>query len=417
MLNPTNKRVVITGIGTINPIGNTVPEFWENLMKGKTGVRLSQKVELDNYHVRIAAEVDLPDITEYFPTKRILKRLDPYIVFGHIAGSQAIKDSGIDIDKDPDRCGVLMGTGDGGIGTHLNNASIISTQGMAFVSPFYVISAIPNTGSAYLAQEWNLRGPSFSVNSACATSNHAIGTAVNMILMGMADVMVTGGSEAPINKSAIAGFGNIMALSDRNDDPDTASRPFDTDRDGFVLGEGAGMFCIEELEHAKKRGAKIYAEISGFGFTTDAHDMVAPHPEARGASKAIQLSLDMAGINPEDVGLVNTHATSTPIGDKVEGIAINNALGEWGKKVPVHSTKSMIGHLLGGAGAVEAIGAFLAFERNIVHPSINVFNQDPDIDLNVITETTEIKGIDHFISNSFGFGGQNACVVFSRFTG
>lgn len=415
--NPLDKRVVITGIGTINPLGNNVDEYWENLAKGKPGARLAKNMDLGDYHVKIAAEVDLPDVSEYFSSKKMVRRLDNYIVFGHIAGSQAIKDSGLDIDAEPTRVGALIGSGDGGIGTHYKNASTIHSSGMQTASPFYVISAIPNTASAYLAMEWNIQGPSFSVNSACATANHAFGVAAHMIKMGMSDVIFTGGSEAPVNPSAMSGFGNIMALSDRNDSPETASRPFDMDRNGFVMSEGAGVLCLEELEHAKKRGAKIYGEISGFGFTTDAYDLVAPHPEAKGATAAMKTALESATLNPEDVDLINAHGTSTPIGDVVEGRGINQAFGDYGNKVPVHSTKSMTGHLLGAAGAVEAIAEILAFEKGIVHPSINLFKQDPAIDLNIVTETREVHDIKYIISNAFGFGGHNACVVFSKFTG
>lgn len=415
--NPLEKRVVITGIGTINPLGNNVEEYWENLTKGKSGARLATNMNLDDYHVKIAAQVDLPDVSEYFSSKKMVRRLDNYIVFGHIAGSQAIKDSGLDVDADPTRIGVLIGSGDGGIGTHYLNAGNIHKSGISSVSPFYVISAIPNTASAYLAMEWNIQGPSFAVSSACATANHAFGVATYMIKMGMADAIFTGGAEAPVNPSAMGGFGNIMALSDRNDSPETASRPFDIDRNGFLLSEGAGVLCLEELEHAKKRGAKIYGEIAGFGFTTDAYDLVAPHPEAKGATAAIKAALESSGLNPEDIDLVNAHGTSTPIGDVVEGRGINQAFGDYGNKVLVHSTKSMTGHLLGAAGAVEAIAEILALGKGIVHPSINLFKQDPAIDLTIVTETREVHDIKHIISNAFGFGGQNACVVFSKFTG
>jgi 3-oxoacyl-[acyl-carrier-protein] synthase II len=345
----------------------------------------------------------------------MVKRLDDYIIYSHIAGTQAIKDSGLDIEQSPHRYGAIIGTGDGGVKSHLDNIDRMLNTGMQAISPFYVISVIPNTGTAYLAQEFNLQGPSFAVSSACATSNHAIGVAAMLIQCGMADAIFAGGSEAAVNPAGIAGFGNIMALSDRNDSPETASRPFDRDRNGFVLSEGAGVVCVEELEHAKKRGAHIYAELSGFYFTTDAHDLVAPHPDARNSSIAIQGALDSAGINPEDVGLINTHGTSTTIGDKVESIAINKIFKEYATKVPVHSTKSMIGHLLGGASGVEAIAAIMAIERNIIHPSINLFNQDPEINLNVVTEATENKNIKHIISNAFGFGGHNTSIVLSRY--
>lgn len=412
-----DRRVVITGLGTINPNGNTVSEFWDNITAGKSGIHPVKKLNLDNYHIQIAGEITLPDLSEYFQSKKMAKRLDDYIIYSHIAGTQAIKDSGLDIEKAPHRYGTLIGSGDGGIQSHFTNIERMVTIGLQATSPFYVISVIPNTGTAYLAQEYNLQGPSFSVSSACATGNHAIGVAAMLIQCGMADAMFAGGSEAAVNNPGISGFGNIMALSDRNDSPETASRPFDRDRNGFVLSEAAGVVCLEELEHAKKRGAHIYAELSGFYFTTDAHDLVAPHPEARNSSIAIQGALDSAGINPEEVGLINCHGTSTVIGDKVEAIAINKVFGEHAKTVPVHSTKSMIGHSLGGASGVEAIAAIMAFHRSTIHPSINLFNQDPEINLNVITEATEDNHINHIVSNAFGFGGHNTSIVLSKYTG
>jgi 3-oxoacyl-[acyl-carrier-protein] synthase II len=413
-----NRRVVITGLGTINPIGNTVSEFWANLLEGKSGIRLSQKVDLSQYHVKIAGEIDKPDLSEYFPSRKMLKRFDDFIIYGHVAGSQAVKDAGIEIDKAPHRYGSLIGTGDGGLTSQIETITRINETGMATASPFYVINAIPNTATAYLAQIWNLHGPSFSINSACATGNHSIGVAASLIQMGMADAMFAGGSECVVNKAGIAAFGNIMALSTRNDDPETASRPFDVGRNGFVMSEGSGVLCLEELEHAKKRGAHIYAELTGMGFTTDAHDLVAPHPEARGAALAMQIAMEMAELNPEDIGLINAHGTSTPMGDKIEGFAINRALGEnYGPKVPVHSTKSMTGHIIGGTSAVEAIAALHTFEKGTAHPSINLFEQDPEINLNIITEPTELPDIKHLMSNAFGFGGHNATLIFSKYEG
>ena len=282
------------------------------------------------------------------------------------------------------------------------------------MSPFYVISVIPNMGSGYFAKENNLQGPNFSVSSACASSNHSMGQAFMLIKMGMADAMFAGGSEAVVNEPSYAGFAIIEALSKRNDSPETASRPFDVGRDGFVLGEGAGVICLEELEHAKKRGAKIYAEITGVSFTCDAHDIVAPHPECRGTIAAMKNALDSASLNIEDIGLINAHGTSTTIGDYLESKAIIKAFGEKGFKVPVNSTKSMTGHLIGASGGAEAIANIMAFEKGVIHPSINVFEQDPEVKINVVKELRETK-IDHVMSNNFGFGGQNSSIVFSRF--
>ncbi len=415
--NPHDVRVVITGLGTINPIGATVEEFWDNLAAGKSGVRHVRNVEVGDYPIRIAGEIDLPDVSEYFTEKKMAKRLDRYIILGYVAGTQALRDSGIDVEKAPERYGSVIGTGDGGVETNLINVEKIVTKGMQAASPFYIINSIPNTGSGFFAQSWNLQGPSFSVNSACATANHAIGTAMMLIKMGMADAIFAGGAEAPVNKSGLCAFGNIFALSERNDSPQTASRPFDRDRDGFVLSEGAGVVCVEELEHAKRRGAHIYCELTGFGFTCDAHDLVAPHPGARGASAAMRIALETAGVAPESVDLINAHATSTPLGDPAEYRAARIVFGDYADEVAVHSTKSMTGHTLGATGGIEAVATIMAFERGIVHESINVINQDPEIKFSLVTGGPREMKVDHAVSNGFGFGGQNSAIVLSRFSG
>ncbi|MDY6834834.1 MAG: beta-ketoacyl-ACP synthase II [Chloroflexota bacterium] len=413
--NPHNVRVVITGLGTINPLGNNVKEYWDNLIQGKSGIRLAQHTDLSDYDVKIAGEIDLPDLSEYFPEKKMLKRLDRYVILAHVAGTQAIRDSGIDIDKAPHRYGALIGSGDGGVMTRFDDISKISQRGMRAISSFYCVNTLPSTGAGYLAQKWNLQGPCFSVSSACATSNHALGIAASLIKMGMADAIFAGGSETLANIIGIGALGNIFALSERNESPQTASRPFDKYRDGFVLGEGAGVLCLEELGHAQKRGAHIYAEFTGFGCSCDAYDMVAPHPEGRGAALAMQFAMEDAGLAPKDINLINAHGTSTPLGDQAESAAINKIFREHATKVPVHSTKSMIGHLIGAAGAVEAIAAILALDNRIVHPTINQFEQDPEINLNVVKDKPVEIQVEHILSNSFGFGGQNACVVISAF--
>jgi 3-oxoacyl-[acyl-carrier-protein] synthase II len=415
---PREIRVVITGMGTVNPIGNTVEAYWENLLLGKSGIREAKNMDLSEYHVKIAGEIDLPvDLSEYFKEKKMTRRLDRYIVLGFIAATQALRQSGIDVDKDPTRYGSLLGTGAGGVGANFDNISKMVEGGLGAASPFYVINSIPSSGSGYFSQVWNLQGPTFSVNSACSTSNHAIGIAATLIKMGMADAFIAGGSEASANPNGAAAFGNIMALSTRNDSPETASRPFDKGRDGFVLSEGAGMVCLEELEHAKQRGAHIFAELSGFAFTSDAHDLVAPHPEAKGSSRAMDYALQYAGIEPKDVDLVNAHATSTPLGDIAETKAIHRVFKDYAKKVPVQSTKSMVGHTLGGAGGVEAITCIMEIDRGIIHHTTNQFERDPEIDLNVITDQPLETEVNHVISNGFGFGGQNSCLVFSRYNG
>lgn len=415
MKNPSEVRVVITGMGTINPIGSSVAEFWENLIKGTSGVRRISSFPINNYSVQIAGEVDLPDLTPYFKNRKMARRLDRYVVLAHIAGAQAMRDSGLDVEKAPHRYGVIIGTGEGGAATRYINTKKIVEDGMQAASPFFSM-CIPSTASGFFAMEWNLQGPCFSVNSACATGNHALGVSASLIRMGMADAIFTGGAEAVINPTGLAAFGNIMALSERNDSPQTASRPFDKDRDGFVLSEGAGVLCLEELEHAQRRGATIYAELTGYGFTSDAYDLVAPHPTSRGSSRAMQDALDNAHLAPDQIDLVNCHAASTALGDLAESRAIATVFKELAAKVPSQSTKSMTGHPLGAASALEAIAAILAIQRGVIHPTINQFEQDPRINLNVVRELREAR-VDHVMSNGFGFGGQNAAVTLSRFKG
>ena len=415
--NPHETRVVITGMGTINPIANNVNEFWDNLIEGKSGIRLVKHTDLNDFSVQIGGEVDYPDLSEYF-SKKMLRRLDRFIIFGHVAATRAFKDAGlepVDIEKAPHLYGAIIGTGDAGSGLHYRMFQQIQEVGMDHASPFYVIGVIPNMPPAYFSKENNFQGPNFSVNSACATSNHAIGTAASMIKMGLAEVMLAGGTEAVLNVAGFSGFGVIRALSTRNDSPETASRPFDKDRDGFVLGEGAGIICLEELEHAKNRGARIYAELKGFGFSCDAHDLVAPQPEGRGAVIAMNSALERAALNKESIDLINAHGTSTILGDIAESKAVNKVFGDYTSSIIVQSTKSMIGHLIGAAGGVEAIASILAIEKGVIHPSINIFEQDPQINLNIAADGPIEKKVRHVLSNSFGFGGQNASIILSEF--
>jgi 3-oxoacyl-[acyl-carrier-protein] synthase II len=413
---PRDVRVVVTGLGTINPIGNTVREFWDNLKAGKSGARRTTMVNVEGYHVQIAGEVDIPDVSAYGLTPKSLKRYDRYIILTHIAATQALKDSGLDPSAAPHRYGVLMGSGDGGSTAHDVNSGKLHRSGLRASSPLYLVNCIPNTGSGFVAMHHNLQGPNFCLASACATGNHSLGVAAQLIRMGMADAILAGGAEAPINLLGMAAFGNIMALSERNDSPQTASRPFDVSRDGFVLSEGAGALCLEELDHARRRGARIYAELTGTGFSCDAHDLVAPHPEARGAVIAMNTALADARLSPEDVDLLNAHATSTPIGDLSECRAVHGVFGSRATTVKVHATKSMTGHCIAAAGAVEAIASIMAFTEGVIHPTINQFERDPAIDLNVVTEPLEMP-VRHVLSNSFGFAGQNAAIVLSRFLG
>lgn len=410
------RRIAITGMGTINPLANDVPSYWKGLKTGRSAIRQLRNVDLSKYHVNIGGEVDYPDnLRAYFKQPKMIKRLDRNIVFAHVAGVQALEDSGLEIEGIAGKCGAIIGTGAGGIRAHQINIDRIYEGKFNEVSPFYLISAIPSTATTYFVKESGIKGPILSVNSACASSNHAFGLASMMIKAGMADVMLAGGTESAVNAPGMISFGNIAALSTRNDEPQSASRPFCADRDGFVMGEGAGVLCLEELEHAKARGAKIYGELTGFGFTSDANDLVAPHPEAEGAIRAIHIALDMAGLQPLDIGLINAHGTSTPIGDAIEGLAINKVFTGDSGGVLVHSTKSIVGHLLGAASAVEAIAAMMVFGENVVHATANFNNPDPDINLNIVSENLDGSGINHILSNAFGFGGMNACVILSRY--
>ena len=403
-------------MGTINPIGSSVAEFWDNLILGKSGVRHITSFPINGFSVQIAGEVDLPDLKPFFKNRKMTRRLDRFVLLSQVAAAEAVKSSGLDIEKAPDRYGVLIGTGEGGAATRYFNTKKIVEDGMQSTSPFFVM-CIPSTASGFCAMEYNLQGPCFSVNSACATGNHAFGVAASMIRMGMADAMFTGGAEAVINPMGLAAFGNIMALSERNDSPETASRPFDKDRDGFVLSEAAGVLLLEELEHAKRRGATIYAELTGYGFTCDAYDLVAPHPESRGSAQAMQNAMDMANLNADQIDLINCHAASTSLGDLAESKAINLVFKDLALKIPAHSTKSMTGHPLGAASAVEAIAAILAIQKGVIHPTINQFEQDPGISLNVVRNKPQEKRVNHVLSNGFGFGGQNAAVTISRYNG
>ena len=414
-----HRRVVVTGLGTFNPLGKNVSNYWNSLIQGKSGIRQIKNYPIDqDYPVQIGGEVDVdPEDIVCFKRKKDAERLDPYIVIGYIAAIEAFADSHLDVDKAPDRYGSLIGCGGGGVHAHWKNVSKINRQNMSGAHLYYVSSAINSTLSGYVSQAIHTSGPCFAVSSACASSNHSFGTAAMMIKNGMADAMFAGGSEAALTPNGLASFGNIRALTTRNDSPETASRPFDTDRDGFVMSNGAGVVLLEELEHAKKRGAVIYCEMTGFGFTCDAYDLFAPHPEGIGASKAINMALEQARLLPEDIDLINAHATSTQVGDMAETMAIRRSFKQYALTVPVQSTKSMTGHTLGAAGGLEAIAVAQTFKNNIAHHTINQFNQDPDIPLNVIKNEPMQMSPKHILSNTFGFGGQNACVIFSRFDG
>ena len=416
------RRVVVTGMGTINPIGENVPDFWEHLAQGKSGIINLCTVYpvLKDYSVKIGGYFPLPlNAQEYFGKfKKWFKRLDEFVLYMQIAGAQAINDSGLDMAKEnPFRVGALLGSGEGGLNSHERNQTMLQNQGLNAVSPLYVLNVIPNTATGFFAQSYGLCGPNFAPVSACATSNHSIGLSCMMIENDMADVMFAGGSEASVNPSGISAFGNLGALATKyNEQPELASRPFDSGRNGFIMSNGAAVLCLEELEHARKRGAHIYAEVSGYSFSADAHDLVTPHPNGRSTSYAMKQALKKAQLTPAQISLINAHGTSTEQGDLAEAKAIHQVFGAAASNMPVHSTKSMTGHTIGASGAIEAIAAILALEKQIIHPSINCFDPDPAIGLNIVPQTREDIPVEHVLSNNFGFGGQNAVVILSHFS-
>lgn len=411
------KRVVVTGLGAITPIGKTVPEYWDSLKNGVSGGALITRFDTELFKVKVACEVKDYNPLDYFPKKEA-RRLDLFSQFALIAGEEAVKDSKLDLDKiDKDRAGVIWASGIGGITTLSNDVAEYAVNGyVPRFSPFFIPKIITDIAAGHLSIKFDFRGPNFSTISACASSSHAIMEAYHYIRLGKAKIMLAGGSEAPMNAPSVGGFMSMHALSTRNDDPKTASRPFDVDRDGFVMAEGAGGLILEDYDHAVARGAKIYCEIVGSGATADAHHITAPHPEGRGAAKVMEFALEDANLKPEDVDYVNVHGTSTPLGDISEPKAIQKVFGEHAYKLNISSTKSMTGHLLGGAGAAESVATILSMEHNIVHPTINLFNRDPKIDpkLNLTENVAQEREINVAITNTFGFGGHNACLVFKK---
>ncbi|MBD3275545.1 MAG: beta-ketoacyl-ACP synthase II [Candidatus Marinimicrobia bacterium] len=409
------RRVVITGVGTVNPIGNDVQTFWDNLLAGKSGIDKITLFDTSDHSVDIAGEVKDLDTSQYLENKEI-RRLDRYSVFAMVAAMQAMDDSGIDLESfDRDRAGVIVGSGIGGMQTMEDQYHTLFQKGPRRISPFFVPMMISDIATGHISMRYNLRGINYSVVSACATANHAIGNAVKHIQYGDADMMVAGGSEASITPISIAGFANMKALAKWDGNPAEASRPFDKDRCGFIMGEGAGVLILEEYEAAKKRGANIYAEVIGTGYTADAHHITMPAPEGEGAVRAMRIALKEAGLNPEDVDYINAHGTSTPLNDSNETAAIKTVFGDHAKNgLVVSSTKSMTGHLLGAAGGVEALAAIAALQNNLIPPTINYETPDPDCDLNYSPNQATEKEVSSVLSNTFGFGGHNATVIFSK---
>ena len=412
------KRVVVTGLGSLTPLGNTVPEYWDALLNGVSGADMITRFDASKFKTQFACEVKNFDASLFFDRKEA-RKYDLYAQFGIVASDEAIKDAGIDVEKiDLDRAGVIWGSGIGGLITFYNEVSDFAKgDGTPRYNPFFIPKMIANITAGHISIRHGFRGPNFTTNSACASSANSLADALTYIRLGKADIFVCGGSEAACSQPGVGGFNAMQALSTRNDDPKTASRPFDKDRDGFVLGEGGAALIFEELEHALARGAKIYCEVAGAGLSADAYHMTAPHPEGMGAYKAMKLALDDAGIQPEAIDHINTHGTSTPLGDVVEPMAIVRLFGEHAYKININSTKSMTGHLLGAAGAVEAIACVLAVQNDMIPPTISHFTDDPEIDpkLNFTFNKAAKRTVNYALSNTFGFGGHNATLIFKKF--
>jgi 3-oxoacyl-[acyl-carrier-protein] synthase II len=409
------RRVVVTGLGALTPIGNTYQAYKEGLLSGKSGAGPIKRFDASRFKTRFACELKDFDPADHIH-RRDIRRMDPYSHYAMVVAEEAVIHSGLEIEAiDPDRCGVIWGSGIGGFETIEHDvAEATLREGDPKYSPFLIPKLIADIAPGHISMKYNFRGPNFSTVSACASSSHAISTAADYIKLGRADIMITGGSEAAVVKAGMGGFSSMKALSERNDDPLTASRPFDKDRDGFVLGEGAGCLVLESYENAKARGATIYAEVLGYAATADAYHMTAPHPEGLGARNVMKAALKDAGLQPEDVDYINVHGTSTPLGDIAESLAIKKVFGDHAYKLNISSTKSMTGHLLGAAGAIEAIAGIIAINEGAVPPTINHYTDDPEIDnqLNFTFNEAQQRSVKVMLSNTFGFGGHNSSVVF-----
>lgn len=415
----SKRRVVITGLGLVSPVGSSVVDAWSAVLRGESGIGPITRFDVSQFPTRFAGAVRGFDVEQYISLKEA-RRLDEFIHYGIAAGVQAVTDAGVDFEKlDRDRCGVITGAGIGGLWTieHTRQAFFDSGCNPRKISPFFVPSTIINMISGHLSIRYGLRGPNLGVVTACTTSTHALGLAARAIQYGDADLVVAGGSEMATTPTGLGGFGQAKALSQRNESPQAASRPWDRDRDGFVLGDGGGAMVLEELELARGRGARIYAELVGFGMSGDAHHITAPPEDGAGARLAMVNALRDAKLNPEQVDYLNAHATSTPLGDRAETLAIKGAFGEHARRLAVSSTKSMTGHLLGAAGVLEAVFCVLAIRDRVAPPTINLDNPDPDCDLDYVPGQARQMNLDIAMSNSFGFGGTNGTLVFRRFKG
>lgn len=409
------KRVVITGLGALTAIGNNVEEFWKNAQAGVSGTGPITKFDASKHASQVAAELKDFDITAFIPKKEA-RRMDPFVHYAIAASDMAVEHSGLSMnDIDKTRSGVLVGSGIGGLQTLEDQHTILMNKGPSRVSPFFIPMEIINLAPGQLSIRHGFLGVNSAVSTACATGSHAIGDAFRWIQRGEMDVMMAGGTEASITPLAVAGFGNMKALSTRNDDPTHASRPFDKERDGFVIGEGAGVLILESLDHALERGATIYAEIIGYAATADAYHITSPDPEGKGVSRCMQLAVQDAGLQPSDIDYINAHGTSTPFNDKFETLAIKSVFGEHAAKMPISSTKSMIGHGLGSAGAMEMVATAMAIYDDVIPPTINQTTPDPDCDLDYVPNAARKATINVAMSNSFGFGGTNACLVVKKY--
>jgi len=410
----SKRRVVVTGLGIVSPVGNSVTQSWSNILNGVSGIDYLTNLETEGQAVTFGGSIKDFDIADYISPKDA-KKMDVFIHYGMAAGIQAIEDSGIEVtERNAERIGVAIGAGIGGLQTIEKTANLFRDKGAKRISPFFVPSSIINMVSGNLSIKYGLKGPNFAIVTACTTGTHNIGDASRLIEYGDADVMIAGGTEMSTTDCGLGGFASARALSTRNDDPKSASRPWDIDRDGFVLGDGAGVIVLEELEHAKKRGAKIYAEVSGYGMSGDAYHMTLPSEGGEGAARCMTNALKNASINPDQIHYINAHGTSTPAGDIAETDAAKLALGEHAYNIVMSSTKSMTGHLLGAAGGIEAVFTALAIRDQVAPPTINIFNQDPACDLDYAANEAREMPINHAISNSFGFGGTNGSIVLSK---
>ena len=414
------KRVVVTGIGAITPIGNNLEEYWKGLVDGVSGADMITQFDASKFRTKFACEVKNFDPTTYLDRKEA-RKIDRFTQFAIVASDQAMLDAGLNKDNiNPDRVGVVVASGIGGLITFQNEVmDFAKGDGTPRFNPFFIPKMILDIAAGQISMRHNLRGPNFAVVSACASSTNAIISAYNLLQLGKADIILSGGSEAVISEAGVGGFNAMKAMSERNDDPKTASRPYDKDRDGFIMGEGSGILVLESLEHALARGAKIYCEIAGGGATADAHHITAPHPDGLGAKNVMLAALEDAGMKPEDIDYINTHGTSTPLGDIAETKAILSVFGEQAYKLNISATKSMTGHCLGAAGAIEAIACIQAVVHDIIPPTINHFTDDPDLDpkLNFTFNKAQKRVVNAALSNTFGFGGHNACVIVKKYIG